>query len=146
MVFSPMTVVLYRAKTISFNVRRSYFAPIKSYKQYLMVEAPGTAPGSVPSIPYSVYHHSCCQQSQYTLIKRYFQTLVIIKKIEDFFIISPIQNKSMDEERNLTNLYQFYLLKTLGVCDPEFFLAMALLLFSKPIYVNTFFQFLLIVV
>ena len=58
--FSPITVVQCRAKERSLHLRRSYFAPIRSRYagQRLLVEAPGTAPGSERLIASPVYHHS----------------------------------------------------------------------------------------
>src|SRR5436190_23261922 len=43
---SPMTAEPYRAKELPLHIRRSCFAPTKTHRNGLMVEAPGTAPGS----------------------------------------------------------------------------------------------------
>ena len=62
--FSPITVVQCREKARSLHPRRSYFAPIRSCcikhvaPQQLVVEAPGTAPGSEWLITSAVYRHS----------------------------------------------------------------------------------------
>src|SRR3954470_8417373 len=51
---SPMTAEPYRAKEQSLHVRRSCFAPTETLlERELVVEAPGTAPGSGPLITQS---------------------------------------------------------------------------------------------
>ncbi len=61
----PETAEPCRAKEHPLHPRRSYFAPIKSRlmrcrheRRRLMVEAPGTAPGSDRLITISIYRHS----------------------------------------------------------------------------------------
>ena len=49
--FGPITAEPYRAKVHPLRPRRSYFAP-------MMVEAPGTAPGSAGFITMAIYRHS----------------------------------------------------------------------------------------
>ncbi len=63
----------------SFNIRRSWFAPIKNpensfrltlavYLAGLLVEAPGTAPGSAMPIARTVYCHSQQADAPYKVI------------------------------------------------------------------------------
>ncbi len=56
----PITAESCRAKTMSLLRASILFRPRHKILllQDLMVEAPGTAPGSATSIPQSVYHHS----------------------------------------------------------------------------------------
>src|SRR5438270_5090798 len=49
--FGPITAEPYRAKVHPLRPRRSYFAPV-------MVEAPGTAPGSAGFITMAIYRRS----------------------------------------------------------------------------------------
>ncbi len=42
----PITVVPHRAKSTPLHVRRAYFTPTETHRNGLVVEAPGTAPGS----------------------------------------------------------------------------------------------------
>jgi hypothetical protein len=70
--FGPITAEPCRAKTCLLRSRRSYFAPIKNppleFRAGLMVEAPGTAPGSEEFITTVVYRHSRCRHAEYMAI------------------------------------------------------------------------------
>ena len=59
---SPITAEPYREKTRPLRPRRSYFAPAKSHRNnglgWVLVEAPGTAPGSEWFIATAIYFHS----------------------------------------------------------------------------------------
>jgi hypothetical protein len=54
----PMSAEPYREKTRPLRPRRSYFAPAKSHQGWILVEAPGTAPGSEWFIATVIYFHS----------------------------------------------------------------------------------------
>lgn len=58
----PMSAEPYREKTRPLRPRRSYFAPAKSHprmgSRWVLVEAPGTAPGSEWFIATVIYFHS----------------------------------------------------------------------------------------
>ncbi|MDH6690069.1 hypothetical protein AB7M56_002093 [Bradyrhizobium elkanii] len=55
----PMSAEPYREKTRPLRPRRSYFAPAESHRDgWVLVEAPGTAPGSEWFIATVIYFHS----------------------------------------------------------------------------------------